>query len=208
LQEYVTMARTDPVVDVAFPVQGKKVPYDHGYLLYSALSGELPALHENAAVGIFQIPSTSTGHGEGLLASAATLKIRAPASFYPQLVGLAGCSLDLEGCRISLGVPSAHPLQPAPAAWSRLVVIKGYTEPEPFLDAAARQLEEQGIDGQPEVLRRNVVRVKEQCIVGFQLLVKGLSHPDSLTLQREGIGGKRRMGCGLFEPREEPDRDA
>lgn len=199
------MHTDDPIVDVAFPVQGRKVPYDHGYALYAALSRVAPAIHENEHVGIFQIPSTSTGDGEGLLSKGAMLKIRVPASLYPTLISVAGASLELDGCRISLGVPSAHPLRPAPAAWARLVVIKGYTEPDPFAEAAARQMEELDIEGEIEVLARNVVRVKEQSIVGFQLTVSGLSDADSLTLQREGLGGKRRMGCGLFEPRTEDD---
>ncbi len=197
------MLQSDPVLDIAFPVQGKKIPYDHGYPLYAALSRLIPPLHENERIGIFQIPSASTGDGEGLLGRDATLKVRSPASLYPTLVSLAGASIDLDGHAIRLGVPSAHPLLPAPTTWARLVVIKGYTEPDSFLDAAARQLEELGIEGQPEVLGRNVVRVKDQSIVGFQLLVSDLSPADSLKLQQEGLGGKRRMGCGLFEPRQE-----
>lgn len=80
------------------------------------------------------------------------------------------------------------------------MVIKGYTEPDPFAEAAARQTEELGIEGELEVLARNVVRVKDQSIVGLQLTVSGLSNADSLTVQREGLRGKRRMRCGLFQP--------
>jgi len=197
------MDRTDPIVDIAFPIQGQKLPYDHGYSLYSALSDRVPQLHQNQSLGIFQIPTTSTGDGMGVLQKDATLKLRAPSSLYPTLVQLAGTNLDVDGHRIGVGVPSAHPLRPGPRAWARLVVIKGYTQPEPFREAAERQLESMSIDGNIQVEGRNVVRVKDQSIVGFQLTVTDLSSGDCLQLQREGIGGKRRMGCGLFEPRED-----
>lgn len=197
------MDRSDPIVDIAFPIQGRKLPYDHGYPLYSALADKVPETHENESLGIFQIPTTSTGDGMGMLQKNATLKLRAPSSLYPTLVQLAGSSLNIDGCRISLGVPSAHPLQPASRAWARLVVIKGYTEPEPFREAARSQLDAMEVDGELQVEGRNVVRVKGQSIVGFQLTITRLSNEDCLTLQREGIGGKRRMGCGLFEPRTE-----
>ena len=191
----------DPVVDVVFPVSGRRVPYDNGYALYSALSNEAPFLHENERVGIFQVRSTSMGDGTGSLAKGSVLKLRVPASLYPPLVKLAAKPLDLAGHPIRLGVPAAHPLTPASKAWAELVVIKGFTEPDPFLQAVSRQLDALEIEGQPEALQRNVVRVKGRSIVGFQILILGLSDADSLMLQEQGIGGKRRMGCGLFEPR-------
>jgi len=195
------MGYNEPFCDIAFPVIGDTVPYDNAYLVYSALSGLCPDLHGNEQTGIFHIRSTSTGDGKGILADDAVLKIRCAASLYPALVPLAGKSLDLDGHRVSLGAPSAFPLRPAPAAWAHLVVIKGYTEPDEFRKAAERQLQDLQIAGDVEVGRRNVVRVKDQSIVGFQVVLSGLSDEDSVKLQREGLGGKRRMGCGLFEPR-------
>ncbi len=58
------MQPDDPIVDVAFPVQGHEVPYDHGYPLYGALSRIVPAVHQTDRVGRFQTPSTSTADGE------------------------------------------------------------------------------------------------------------------------------------------------
>jgi len=36
--------------------------------------------------------------------------------------------------------------------------------------------------------------------VGYAVRVSGLSDEDSLKLQERGLGGKRRMGCGVFVP--------
>ncbi|MFM8300877.1 MAG: type I-MYXAN CRISPR-associated protein Cas6/Cmx6 [Microcystis aeruginosa] len=37
-------------------------------------------------------------------------------------------------------------------------------------------------------------------MVGFALAIFDLSEEDSIKLQIHGLGGKRRMGCGVFVP--------
>ena len=41
-----------PFLAVSFPVQGKQLPADHGYLLYAAITHMLPALHSAPWLGI------------------------------------------------------------------------------------------------------------------------------------------------------------
>ena len=58
------------MIELQFPVQGQSLPVDHGYLLYSALSGMLPLLHgdgEQIAVG--PISGQWTGNGALALSS-------------------------------------------------------------------------------------------------------------------------------------------
>jgi CRISPR-associated endonuclease/helicase Cas3 len=51
--------------------------------------------------------------------------------------------------------------------------------------------------GQP--LRR-VLRIGGKRVVGFAVRVTGLTPQESLLLQEVGVGGRRRMGCGVFSP--------
>ena len=37
-------------------------------------------------------------------------------------------------------------------------------------------------------------------IVGYSLVVEGLSAVESMLLQERGLGGRTRMGCGFFMP--------
>jgi CRISPR-associated protein Cas6 len=61
-----------------------------------------------------------------------------------------------------------------------------------------RQLDAIGI-GKPFELRgRRSVTVAGRRVVGYSVRVIGLSADESIALQEKGIGGKRRMGCGLF----------
>ena len=48
--------------------------------------------------------------------------------------------------------------------------------------------------------RRRALRIKDQTHVGYSLLVEGLSAEESIRLQEQGLGGRRKLGCGLFLP--------
>ncbi|WP_375503896.1 type I-MYXAN CRISPR-associated protein Cas6/Cmx6 [uncultured Nostoc sp.] len=50
-------------------------------------------------------------------------------------------------------------------------------------------------DGSP---KRRSIKIKRFTVVGFGLEIINLSDEDSLTLLRYRIGGKRKMGCGVF----------
>jgi len=94
----------------------------------------------------------------------------------------------------------------ASSLYARIVTIKPFTEPEPFLEAARRQLMTLGIDATLELPRdgrtryRRIICIHGKKVVGFSLVVHGLSDQDSITLQSLGLGGRRTMGCGLFNP--------
>jgi CRISPR-associated endonuclease/helicase Cas3 len=88
---------------------------------------------------------------------------------------------------------------------SRIVTIKGYTEPESFLQAAQRQLNRLGVSGEVRIPlnrdqtpKRKAIKIQQDTVVGFTTEVSHLSKEDSLTLQRWGLGGRRHMGCGVF----------
>jgi CRISPR-associated protein Cas6 len=202
-----------PVVDLLFPVVGTRVPTDHCYALFGALSRLLPCLHDGS-VPFAMAPLTGQPAGQGLLGldpARSHLRLRLPASDIGRVIPLAGKCLEVMGRRIRLGVPQVFPLRPASALFARTVTFKHATDAAPFLDAARRQLDSLGIGGSPEIpehvakdgrveLHRHVLRVKGSRIVCFPLLVRGLTTEGSLRLQEAGLGGRRRMGGGFFIP--------
>jgi CRISPR-associated protein Cas6 len=188
-------ADTVPYVTVHFPLQGRQLPADHGYALYSAITRQLPELHSASWLSIELI--SGVPWRVGII----------PADRYGHVLPLAGRRLDLSGHVIRLGIPSARPLLPAPSLYARAVTIKKFTDPEPFLDAARRQLDALSVNATLELpldeqgrFRRRILKIHDKTIVGFSLAVHGLSDDDSLLLQSVGIGGRRTMGCGLFNP--------
>ncbi len=197
-----------PQIIVRFPVHGRTLPADHGYALYAALAGKLPALHEARWLGVELISGITWGQGVISLPNRnAALKLRLPADRFGAVLPLAGQRFNIGGHRITLGIPIAHPLTPAASLYARFVTIKKFTEHEPFLEAAQRQIEGLGITATLELpqdeqgrSRRRVLKIRSATIIGFSLAAHDLNEADSINLQSHGLGGRRAMGCGIFNP--------
>src|SRR5262245_12850883 len=187
-------------VELQFPFTGKILPSDHGYGLYGAISRVIPEAHSADWLAIETIPGAARGDGVTQLDPQAKLKIRIPQDRVPLMLKLAGKRLEVDGHAIRLGAPQIYLLKPATALYARIVTIKGFTEPEPFLDAVCRRLDELGVKCGPVVGPRRVVRVGDHTIVGFGLTIHELSEEGSIILQEHGLGGRRRIGCGIFFP--------
>jgi CRISPR-associated endonuclease/helicase Cas3 len=196
-----------PFIAVSFPVQGQQLPADHGYLLYAAITKRVPSLHSVAWLGVELISGVPWAPGVITLpGNNASLRLRLPADKLAQVLPLAGARLDLDGYALRLGIPMARLLVPASSLYARIVTIKKFTEAEAFLTAAQRQLAQFGITAAVELPRdghtrsRRIVTIHGRKVVGFSLVAHGLSDADSLKLQAVGIGGRRAMGCGIFNP--------
>ena len=221
LEQEVPHLNQCPYLNVSFALSGKQLPADHGYLLYSAIckatergssptimEGSVSALHNTDWLGIELISGFPSGPGLITLPERdATLRLRIPSDHYRDVLLLAGKRLDIGGHQIRLGLPVARPLEPAPSLYARVVTIKKFTEPEPFLEAVSRQLDSLGVTGRAELprdekgrYRRRIVTIHGKSVVGFSVAVHDLNHEDSLKLQSSGIGGRRAMGCGIFNP--------
>lgn len=213
-------------VDLAFPVTAAAggeaiLAVDHAYPLFAALCRIVPELHGDRRIGIHPIPGRLIGHRQLRIDLRARLILRVPPDRISSFLPIAGHRLDLDGTRLAVGPPDVRALRPWPALRSRLVVIRGFTEPELFLEAARRQLfalnlrgarvrlvprraarpwEREGRGGPGPWVRRTV-RIRDRQVVGYALDVEDLAPHESLLLQAAGIGGRRRFGCGLFLPR-------
>jgi CRISPR-associated protein Cas6 len=136
------------------------------------------------------------------------LRIRLPTNLIPLIYPLAGQALAIGKHKFRLGVPQTCLLQPFRNLYARIVVIKGYQEAEGFLQAAQRQLDQLGLQGKLQLAtradginRRKTIKVNRYTVSGFGLEVFDLSDEDSIKLQILGLGGKRKMGCGIFVPK-------
>jgi CRISPR-associated protein Cas6 len=74
-------------------------------------------------------------------------------------------------------------------------------QPVPFAEAVSKQLAEPDLnlqDAKVSIGARKIVTIGGRRIVGFSVRVTGLSSEGSLLLQEQGVGGRRKMGCGVF----------
>lgn len=189
-----------PSFDLAFRILGTALSVDHGYALYSSINRIIPNIHDAKEVGVHPIRGNYSGNGSLQLTEQSRLIFRVPDDWIRPLLKLAGKKLDVGGHSLQVGVCETRALRPAATLYSRLVTIKGFMEPESFLEACERQLQEKGITTKLELGERRTLRLKEKQVVGFEMIATGLTAEDSIKLQEVGIGGRRRMGCGVFVP--------
>ena len=221
--QQISRADQSPGIKVSFALIGKQLPADHGYLVYSAISRSTPSLHGIDWLAIELVSGFPSGRGLiALPERGATLRLRIPSGHYRDVLPLAGKRLDIGGHQIRLGLPVARPLEPAPSLYARVVTIKKFTEPEPFLEAVKRKLDSFGVKGRVELprdeqgrYRRRIVTIHGKSVVGFSVAVHDLNGEDSLLLQAgavkvvspddgatqwQSIFSRRAMGCGIFNP--------
>src|SRR5919106_6748082 len=101
-----------PHVDLAFRLTGSKVPVDHGYALYSAISRMVPEIHEAKNIGVHPIRGTYSGNGELLLRDSSRLVVRMDSEHIGQFLKLAGKNLEIDSYGFRVGVPEVRALLP------------------------------------------------------------------------------------------------
>lgn len=202
----------DEVVDLTFPVRGRSLSADHGYALYSALSRHCPDLHGASWLAVAPISGSRVPGGRVRIEPWSTLVLRIPVSRIGSVIRLAGSMLAVADSPLALGTPRVEPLRPSASLRSRSTVVRLTQPPRTSkgLDKVAmatavraeltRQLARLGATGSLQLGQPRELRVGGQRIVGWLLDVNDLSEADSISLQVNGLGGKRRMGCGFFVP--------
>jgi CRISPR-associated protein Cas6 len=199
-----------PHVEMGFPiVEGEILPADNAYGLYSAISHVHAEIHARDDISIQSIAGKPYEPGKIQLHCHSQLRIRIP--YDPETLGLilplAGQKLTIGIHQIQLGIPMMSPLQPVSVLRSRIVTIKKFQEPESFLAAIQRQLDALEIAGIAKIplnkngeIDRKAIKIKQYSVVGFGVEISNLSDEDSIKLQIAGLGGKHKMGCGIFNP--------
>jgi len=191
------------IVDVSFPLMGQSsLPADHGYVLYCALSRQLPELHQENGIAVHPIAGRLIGPRQ-LQLDRSHLTLRLPAERIATVIGLAGRQLNIADRLVRVGVPSVRALEPATALRSRLVTTKNGQDPDHFRGELRRQLDLLHVAPEvtitlPLLPKRRTLRIKDKEIVGHEVLLEGLSAEESLDVQTHGLGGRRHMGCGVF----------
>ena len=196
----------DPKVDLCFSIRGKTIPVDHGFDLYSCISRILPLFHEAQDVGLKLIRGRYTGDGLLSIQPNSWLVFRLFSSGLSPYINLAGNSLDLRGYLIQIGVPNTRALYPSPVLYSHLVTTRNGQDQERFLKEINRQLSEMGVKAEVHLGDRKTFTVHDKKVVGYSLQLLGLTDENSIKVQEQGLGGRRKMGCGFFEPVESDDQ--
>lgn len=193
------MAGYEPKVDASYSVLGKLLSVDHGYALYGAISRVLPVIHEDREIGMKLVRGRYIGNGLLDISPASELVLRLPINKVRQYLGLAGKKLEVLGHGLRVGAPHTRALIPAAALYSPLVTTRNGQDQERFAAEARSQMARLDLKGQLAIGKRRTFQVHGKQVVGYEVLVSELTAPESILLQEQGLGGRRKMGCGFFE---------
>ena len=102
---------------------------------------------------------------------------------------------------MQLGALEGRSLEPAGNLSARLVTFKSPTgsfgEYE-FGVSLGRVLGRLGLQRPPLLGQRKTLRIKGVTVAGYSLGFENVPPEFSLWLQQHGLGGRRKMGCGVF----------
>lgn len=188
------------MLDLVFELKGSFVPEGYAFDLWGEVVRILPWLEAEELAGIVPLRG-SQSEGGMLLARRAKLVLRLPAVRAAQAVLLSGQELVVDAGILRVGAVTERPLQPYTTLHAHLV--ESAEDEERFLAGVAGQLQEMGIACKWICGKRHTIKSAGQSLDGYSLVLHDLKPEASLLMQRAGLGGKRRFGCGLFMPYKE-----
>jgi CRISPR-associated protein Cas6 len=192
-------AAADTVVDVAFALEGTTLPADHAESLACAVERWLPWLADEPGAGIHPLRTAATSHGMLVIARRAKLVLRLPAGRARESRELCGRTLAIGESQVSIGAASERPLSPASTLYASRVMTDAPDE-QAFHGAVVRWLADAGVRCEFIAGRSRRLIAGGREVTGFALALHGLAPADSLHVQASGMGGQRRLGCGIFVP--------
>jgi CRISPR-associated protein Cas6 len=202
----------EDVVDVLFSIDCKRLPVDHAFALSAALKDALPWIAEDPAVGVHTVHVAGSQNGwerpergtdRHLIVSRRTkLTVRVPKARMDDLIeDLKGKTLDVAGCRLTVGEGKPRPLSKETTLFARYVVVRRGDDEDSFLAWAAEELGGLGIRVRKALCGKETPITTPSGIVHTRsLMLADLSPKEAVRLQEQGLGPYRDLGCGIFIP--------
>jgi CRISPR-associated protein Cas6 len=188
------------MVDVQYPLYGSALPRDHRPALAAALERLVPWLADPTQAGLNRINVVAGLGPTALLSQRSRLALRVRREKVEALAPLGGATLDVGGYTLRLGdAPLVRELLPYGTLYAHLVASSGDDELA-FLSEVEQELTSLGVPCRPICGRRQVFDLDGEPLTGFSLMLDGLSAAGSLRVLESGLGGHRRLGCGIFVP--------
>lgn len=202
----------DNVIDLSFSIRCKKLPIDHAWALSKAIQAELPWAKDEEQFAIHHIHVAETGNGwlrpentenEFLWPSRRTkMQLRIPSSRIEDAKQLCGKTISIENNPIKLGETKAKTLTNASVIFSRHILTHADEDENTFLIRMHHHI----YDMTNVKVRKlicgisNTIQTPEGKQPTRHLMIADLESAPSITIQQNGLGEGRMMGCGIFLP--------
>jgi CRISPR-associated protein Cas6 len=175
-------------------VEGDTLPGDYRFALADALEAALPWLAGSPTAGVHRLNLVGSGGEEPIVSRRTRLALRVPRERAGDAAALAGAELFVAGHRLRVGAARPRELQHHATLFAH--VVAGGEDELGFMQAVNAELSSLGVQCRAICGLRHVLEGGR--LAGYSLMLDGLSPDQSLTMLETGIGGHRRLGCGLF----------
>jgi CRISPR-associated protein Cas6 len=191
---------TPKFVDLLFDIIGMEIPADHGYALYEEVCRHLPWLRDIAAAGIHPVHATPSGRNANLVINRRVkLVMRLPVEHVSAAQALVGKAIDPGAGTIQIGDLKEKTVTPYATLYSHFVAVDNEDEAG-FLEVVRSQMEQIGIKAGLIPGKFHKMHMPNRVIGGYSLMLHDIDLMQSMTLQEQGLGLYRGLGCGIFIP--------
>jgi CRISPR-associated protein Cas6 len=205
---------SDDVVDLVYRINCRCLPLDHAHSFSMAVREKLSWIDEEEQVGIHLIHGAESGNGwmrpddasgELLhLSHRSRMTLRIPKHRLDDARQLSGQALDIDGYSLQVGKANVKLFSTLPTQFARYVVVPEgieHHDEETFMAYAAEQLRALDIKLRKLLCgRTHAIRQPDGDLYTRSLMLADLEVEEAVTLQQQGIGRHKTMGCGLFIP--------
>jgi len=207
-QKVAAIPRT--IVDLVFDIHCRCLPVDHAYALSQAIFNQLPWFEGEAKAGLHLIHGAESGNGwirpdeqhDLLYLSRRTkLTLRLPEHRLTEANMLSGTTLEIAGYSLKVGTAKEKLLSQMPVLFARHVLANPKQDENAFLEEAVAQIQQLGIQCRKVLCgKTHQFKMPDGDLFTRSLMIADLLPIDSMTLQQQGLGEGRKIGCGLFVP--------
>ncbi len=187
------------MVDVAFALQGTRLPRDHRWVLAQALAAALPTLADDPRAAVHGLKLVQGSDDPALLSGRSRLLLRVAREHSDAALALAGSVLDVGGFELRLGEAQLRELLPHTTLYAHFVDA-GDADEAGFLDAMGQELAGLDVRCQRICGREQRLRGPREGLHGYSLMLHGLREAAAQRVLERGLGAHRLMGCGVFVP--------
>lgn len=191
-------------IEFCFSIESSLIPRNYHYCLYAALTTLAPILKKNPDWIISRISNTTVFDDCTIKLADSILKLRCNNDLIKSLTMLFEENTLMLGTNAIVKLKFIQGLGIAPKKdLSSTVTIKteDNREPDPmrFAVCLGKQLAKLNIDTLPIIGRKEQLIIKKQPCAVYPVLFESLRAEESITLQCQGIGGRKHFGCGFFD---------
>ena len=207
-EEQLQIKDTSRMIDVAFKIQCKTLPYDHACDLSKAITSKMPWLLKDKLIGIHTLHGPESGNGwvrsekeEIFLSKRTRLILRISRSDANKAKELEGENINVLGNNIKIGQSNTKTFLVVRDLISRCVLCDKEQDEEDFLLDIKKELFTHGVPIKKAICgKAKSITINGENRFTRSLMIADLSKENSILLQDIGIGDGRIFGCGIFLP--------